>query len=74
MKYLVWSEEHGAWWRANKYGYTREILEAGMYSEEDAREIIKEAHKHTTALREIMIPDPFCRESKISNQENKGGE
>lgn len=29
--YLIWSNEHGGWWRAGAMGYTRNILEAGRY-------------------------------------------
>ncbi|MEV0149066.1 MULTISPECIES: hypothetical protein [unclassified Nonomuraea] len=36
--YLVWSNEHHAYWRPNKSGYTTNWLEAGRYSEEDAAE------------------------------------
>jgi hypothetical protein len=26
--YLIWSIEHGAWWRADRRGYTRHLDEA----------------------------------------------
>ena len=31
-KWLIWSEEHGAWWMPNAYGYTRSLADAGHYS------------------------------------------
>lgn len=34
--YLVWSNEHGAWWRANAAGYTMHISRAGRYTREEA--------------------------------------
>lgn len=38
-RYLVWSNEHNAWWRANSQGYSRSILGAGIYSREEAIDI-----------------------------------
>lgn len=37
--YLVWSNEHRAWWRANSQGYARSILEAGRYTRAEAVDI-----------------------------------
>lgn len=34
--YLVWSNEHRAWWRANSAGYSKTILGAGLYYRRDA--------------------------------------
>ncbi len=30
-QYLVWSHEHGAWWRPESRGYTTEFDAAGRY-------------------------------------------
>jgi hypothetical protein len=38
-RYLVWSNEHKAWWRADSAGYASSILEAGIYSRADAIDI-----------------------------------
>lgn len=35
-QYLVFSNLHGAWWRANSSGYTTDIRGAGFYSREEA--------------------------------------
>jgi hypothetical protein len=37
--YLVWSNEHGRWWRANHQGYTSIIALAGRYRRKEAMEI-----------------------------------
>lgn len=28
--YLVWSHEHGAWWRPGGHGYTTHLSDAGL--------------------------------------------
>lgn len=43
VKYLVWSNEHQAWWRSGNRGYTRYIEEAGRYSEAAANAIVADA-------------------------------
>lgn len=30
-RYLIWSNEHRAWWRPYRDGYTRRLLDAGWY-------------------------------------------
>lgn len=35
-KYVVWSNVHGLWWRANRCGYTADPLRAGLYEREEA--------------------------------------
>ena len=42
-EYLIWSNEHGAWWAPNGMGYTRVIEEAGRYSPGDAERIVGRA-------------------------------
>lgn len=34
--YLIWSNEHRAWWRPNSRGYTIHIEAAGRYTRDDA--------------------------------------
>jgi len=41
--FLIWSNEHGMWWRANHYGYTRYIEEAGRYELDEAVSIVRKA-------------------------------
>lgn len=42
-QYLIWSNEHRAWWRADHNGYTSFIEEAGRYTEDAASSIVKQA-------------------------------
>lgn len=39
QKYLVWSNEHAAWWGKDRCGYTRIIANAGRYSRDEALKI-----------------------------------
>ena len=41
-EYLVWSNEHCAWWRANSCGYTVHVEAAGVYGRDEA---LKISHK-----------------------------
>lgn len=38
-KYLVWSNEHRAWWGKDHCGYTRIIANAGRYDRDEALKI-----------------------------------
>ena len=42
-RWLVWSNERGAFWRQNRHGYTRNVDEAGRFSFADAATICAEA-------------------------------
>lgn len=68
-KYLIWSEEHGGWWRPLTWGYTNSMAAAGRYSEAEAHKIVTEANKVVHAgsgilpdrkFNEIAIPDPLA--------------
>lgn len=34
--YVIWSNEHGAWWKPARCGYTKEIRRAGWYQRQTA--------------------------------------
>ena len=53
-RYLIWSIEHTAWWRPAQVGYTRDLPEAGRYSESEAREIL--ARANTVEINECLVP------------------
>jgi hypothetical protein len=59
-KWLIWSMEHGRWWRPDSAGYTKLRSEAGRYSFADALDIVHnanfapECHNHPN---EAMILD-----------------
>lgn len=39
QRWMIWSNEHGAWWRRNSHGYTRKVEEAGLYGYDEAKSI-----------------------------------
>lgn len=57
--WLVWSVEHGAWWRGNRNGYASRVTEAGRFSFEQASEICRDANmffqRHSNWPYETMV-------------------
>jgi hypothetical protein len=43
VKYLIWSNQHQAFWRPDKRGYACYIEEAGRYDEAEAVQIVLKA-------------------------------
>jgi hypothetical protein len=58
--YVIWSEEHGAWWRGGGWGYTRSLIDAGLFSEADARKIAENANRYSETVKEVALPDPLA--------------
>jgi hypothetical protein len=59
-RYLIWSNEHQAWWRANSDGYTIDVDQAGRYPRDRAIEIASGARDgwfHGVAPSEIAIAE-----------------
>lgn len=52
--WLIWSYEHKAWWKEFCFGYTKNVAEAGRYTETAARKICYEANRHRQ-VTEIMV-------------------
>lgn len=55
--YLIWSEEHGAWWKHGGCGYTDRIALAGRYPKEQADRIVDGAN-WGRVFHEIAVPVP----------------
>lgn len=54
--YMVWSHEHGAWWRARRCGYTKDVQQAGTYTRAEALDICVSAfHNPLEPFPEIMV-------------------
>jgi len=59
-KYLIWSNEHRGWWKANRHGYTTRTDKAGQFSFEEAAEIVTNANRYsrTPKIEEFMLEAP----------------
>lgn len=56
--YLVWSNEHRAWWGPEHRGYVRGVSQAGRYSRDEALEICRQAlgtAGHLGTLAELPV-------------------
>jgi len=59
--WLVWSNEHNAYWKPARRGYTKDKDAAGRYSTAAATEICDNANQFIPENRipnEIMVPSP----------------
>jgi hypothetical protein len=48
-EYLIWSNEHRAWWGPGRHGYVQAIDHAGRYSKAEALDICANAMPGTNA-------------------------
>ena len=58
-QYLIWSNEHKAWWGPGRAGYSHRLKRAGRYSREEALAICFEAmagRRGNAPFPEIPIP------------------
>jgi hypothetical protein len=53
-RYVIWSIEHQAWWKASRHGYAPTLAKAGRFTEEAAALIVARANRVKT--EEFMIP------------------
>jgi len=73
MTYLIWSNQHGMWWRPLRRGYTSHLAEAGRYTADEAARIVDDAtcggeltHERVNQLTgetyqeldEVIVPAP----------------
>ena len=57
-KWLIWSVEHRCWWKPNSFGYTANREDAGRYSLEEAKEIVRNANKWSPWFPDdSMVPE-----------------
>jgi hypothetical protein len=67
-KFLIWSREHQAYWKAGRNGYTKNADEAGVYSLREGLEICQNAHEWVNLTvhgpEETLLPLPIRKENK----------
>jgi len=54
VTFLIWSIEHGGWWRPGGYGYTLNVAEAGRYAFPETLTIL--ARANFVKVNECAIP------------------
>lgn len=57
MKYLVWSIEHGAWWKPGGMGYTRDRDKAGRFTLPAAVEAVHSGDSTGDVPEEAIVPE-----------------
>ena len=58
MTFLIWSNQHKAWWKPNRVGYTKSVREAGRYPLITAIDICEGANWNLGYDQdEEMVPD-----------------
>lgn len=66
--YLIWSNEHRAWWAPNRCGYTTDVHAAGRYDRDEAISIASHARGGWERSRnpyEIAIPEADALEQAL---------
>lgn len=61
LSVLIWSMEHGAWWRPDSRGYTICRAEAGVYSRREATEIVAGSGGRRERIEEMGADDFLWR-------------
>lgn len=56
MRYAIWSFEHKSWWAPGRCGYTMNKEGAGLYEEEEAFEIVRDANR-INEICECLVPE-----------------
>lgn len=57
-RYLIWSNEHRAWWARGGWGYSPGLTNAGRYSREEALRLCRDAictADHIGIISEIPV-------------------
>jgi hypothetical protein len=57
-EYLIWSNEHLAWWKPAELGYTTLTHNAGRYSKEEADAICARANFDPETINEVAVLAP----------------
>lgn len=62
--WLIWSIEHNGWWKHKGFGYTENLLDAGVFSYTKALEIIdganiglKQGHNKPNEAMILLTPE-----------------
>ncbi len=59
--WMIWSNEHGAWWMPEYMGYTHDVRCAGRYTKEQALRICRWRGKPRIPPNEVKVIAPEFR-------------
>lgn len=70
----IWSHEHQAWWNPDRAGYTQSFNRAGLYTYDEAWEIVARANLFCKELpNEAMVQDidsdQFYQDNYVNNED-----
>ena len=65
--YYIYAFDRGQFWKKNKYGYTNDVLEAGLFDYEDAIDILKSSNQVAIGAEMVHVSD-FKRLSSIQKE------
>ena len=65
MKYAIWCVERSSWWCPDRFGYTRLKEEAGLYEEEEAFEIVRDANQFGH-IYECLVPESLLKREDVT--------
>lgn len=68
-KFLIWSNEHGAWWGPDRCGYVRSLGKAGRYSESEALGICANAIPGTSRILGLLPELPVAESHVVEMHE-----
>jgi hypothetical protein len=63
--YLIWSFEHDSWWKPCRHGYTEDVMQAGLYSKEDAEQICEHANSYEEINEEMRPAKDYGRVGEV---------
>ena len=55
--YYIYAFDRGQFWKKNQYGYTNDVLEAGLFDYEDAIDILKSSNQVAIEAEMVHISD-----------------
>lgn len=65
--FLIWSFDHNAWWKPDERGYTEDLIDAGLYSFQDAKRIVVGANEYSDVPKEAMVPSASIQFRQIKS-------
>lgn len=69
-KFVIWSNEHRAWWRATSNGYCVDFMGAGLYDESEAQKICASHDPSRRDEEYLPATEAFAKWAAPSQRDN----